>query len=61
MADRVQHQVHGLARSGFAGDDTVIIQIPNHGQIEDILACVHVRNIRYPLLIHFVCINEPLI
>ncbi len=47
----VQDQIHRLLSSGLISHDAVVIEIPDHGQIQDTLLGVDVRDVRYPLVI----------
>ena len=46
----VQNQVHRLLRCSFISYDAVVIEVPDHGQVQHALLGVDVRDIRYPLL-----------
>ena len=47
----IQHQVHGLFCSGFVSHNGVVIEIPDHGQIQDTLLGVDVGDVRYPFAV----------
>ena len=47
----VQHQIHCLLCPGLVGHDAVVIEIPDHGQIQYALLCMDVGNIRYPFAV----------
>ena len=40
--DRTQNEVNVLFRASFVGDDTVVIQIPDDGQIQESLSCLDI-------------------
>src|SRR5699024_2639412 len=46
-----------LLCAGLIGNDAVVIEIPNHRQIQYALLCVNVRNIRYPFTVRSVCMK----
>ena len=47
----VQDQIHRLLGSGFVGNDAVVIEIPDHGQIQYALPGVDVGDVRYPFAV----------
>ena len=47
----VQHQVHSLAGGRFVGDDAVVIEVPDHGQIQYALLGMDVGDVRYPFAV----------
>ena len=51
QSNGVQHQIYCLLSSGLVGYDAVVVEIPDHGQIQYALLCVDVRNIRYPFAV----------
>ena len=54
-ADRVQDKIYSLLCCSLVGHDAVVVQIPDHGQIQHTLLGVDVGNIRDPLGIGTVC------
>ena len=51
QAESVSHELCGLLGTCFIGDDAVVIEIPDYGQIQNTFARLDIGNIRYPLLI----------
>ena len=43
--------------SGLISHDAVVIEIPDHGQIQDTLLGVDVRDVRYPFAVGPVCVK----
>ena len=48
QTDGVQHQVHRLPGTGFVGHHAVVIEDPDHGQVQHALLGVDVGNVSYP-------------
>ena len=59
QADGIQDQIYGLGFCRFISYDAVIIKVPDHGQIEDTLSGVNVRDICNPFGVWPVCIEIP--
>ena len=59
QADGIQDQTYGLRFCRFISYDAVIIKVPDHGQIEDTLAGVNVRDICDPFGVRSVCMEIP--
>lgn len=59
QADGIQDQTYGLRFCRFISCDAVIIKVPDHGQIEDTLAGVNVRDICDPFGVRSVCMEIP--
>ena len=57
QTDGVQDQIHRLLSSGLISHDTVVIEIPDHGQIQDTLLGVDVRDVRYPFSVRPICVK----
>ena len=55
----VQNQIHRLFRSGFAGHNAIVIEIPDHGQVQHALPGVNVRDVRYPFAVWLACVKVP--
>ena len=55
----VQNQIHRLFRSGFVGHNAVVIEVPDHGQVQYALLGVDVRDVRYPFAVGLVCVKVP--
>ena len=53
----VQNQIHRLFRSGFVGHNAIVIEIPNHGQVQHALPGVNVRDVRYPFAVWLACVK----
>ena len=49
--DRIQNKVYRLFCARFICDNTVVIQIADHGQIKDTLFCVYVGDVCYPFVV----------
>ena len=59
QADGIQDQTYSLGFCRFISYNTVIIKVPYHGQIENALACVNVRDICNPFGVWPVCVEVP--
>lgn len=59
QADGIQDQTCGLRFCRFISCDAVIVKVPDHGQIEDTLAGVNVRDICDPFGVRSVCMEIP--
>ena len=46
-----QNQIHRLLGSGFVGNDAVIIEIPDHGQVRYALLGVDLGDVRCPFAV----------
>ena len=57
--DRVQDEVYRLLCGSLVGHDAVVVQIPDHGQIQHALFGVDVGNIRNPLAVRSVSPELP--
>ena len=57
QTDGVQDQIHRLLSSGLISHDAVVIEIPDHGQIQDTLLGVDVRDVRYPFFVWPICVK----
>lgn len=55
QADGIQDQTYGLGFCRFISNDAIIIKVPDHGQIEDSLACVYVGDICDPFGVRPIC------
>ena len=55
----VQDQIHRLLCSSLISHDAVVIEIPDHGQIQYPLLRLDVRNICYPFAVGPVCVKLP--
>ena len=53
----VQDKIDRLLSTGLISDNAVIVQIPNHGQIEHPLFGVDIGDICDPLLIGCICLK----
>ena len=53
-ADRIQHQIHRLLSSGFISRNAVAIEVPDHGQMQDTLPGMDIRNISHLLGVRLV-------
>lgn len=51
QAVSIQNQIHRLLGSGLVDQDTVVIDIPEHGQVQYALFGVDVRDICYPFVV----------
>ena len=54
-ANGIQHEVDCLSGRGFVCHDAVVIQVSDHGQIEEALAGTDIRDVCHPLLIWLLC------
>ena len=61
QADGVQNQIHRLLCSGFVSDDAVVVEVPDHGQVQYALPGVAVGDVRYPFAVGSVCEKPPLV
>lgn len=54
LEDDVQHQIHALLCSRLVGHDAVVIQIPDHGQVQFALSGMDIGDIGHPFAVrHF--------
>ena len=59
QADGIQDQTYGLGTCRFISYDAVVIKVSDHGQIEDTLSGVNVRDICDPFGVWPVCVEVP--
>ena len=59
QADGVQNQIHRLLCSGFVGHDAVVVEVPDHGQVQYTLLGVDVGDVRYPFAVGLVRMKLP--
>ena len=57
--NRIQYQVHSLSCGGFVSYDTVIIDIADHGQIQNTLSGMDIGNICDSLGVWSICLEIP--
>lgn len=57
--DRVQNKIYRLLCCSLVGHDAVVIQIPDHGQIQHPLLGVDIRNICDPFAVRSVSMELP--
>ena len=57
QAEGVSYELHRLLGTCFIGNDATVIEIPDHGQIQNTFARLDLGNIRYPLLIWPLCMK----
>ena len=57
QTDGVQDQIYRLLRSRLISYNAVVIEIPDHGQIQYALLGVDVRDIRYPFSVRPICVK----
>ena len=50
-ANGIQHQIDRLGTCSFVGNNAIVIQIPNHGQVQNALFRMDVRDIRDPFAV----------
>ena len=55
----VQHQIHRLCRSCFLSRNAVIIEVPDHGQVQYALLGVDVGDVCYPFAVRLVRMKLP--
>ena len=55
----VQNQIHRLFRSGFVSYNAVVIEVPDHGQVQHALLGVDVRDVCYPFAVGFIRMKVP--
>ena len=56
-ANGIQHQVDCLRSCSFVGHDTVVVQIPDHGKVQDSLLGVDVGDICDPFTVGSFCVE----
>ena len=54
QTNSVQNQIHRLLSSGLVSHDAVVIEIPDHGQVQYALLGVDVGDVRYGAIPNFV-------
>ena len=59
QANGVPHQVYCLLCFGLVGDDSVAVELPDHGQIQYALPGVDAGDVRYPFAVGFVRVKLP--
>ena len=59
QANGVPHQVNCLLCFGLVGDDSVAVELPDHGQIQYALPGVDAGDVRYPFAVGFVRVKLP--
>ena len=57
QTDGVQHSINRLFRTGLAGDDAVVIEIPDHRQKEHTLSGLDIRNDCHPFAVRLLCVK----
>ena len=59
QADGVQNQIHRLFGTSLVGDDAVVIEIPDHGQLQYALLGVNVGDVGHPFAVRAVRMELP--
>lgn len=60
QADGVQNQIYRLLCFGFVSDNGVVIESPDHGQVQYALFGVNVENVCCPFAVGSVCGKLPI-
>lgn len=58
--DSIQYKADCLAVAGLVSNNASVIQVTNHGQIENTFSGMNVRNVNDPLLIWMLCVELPI-
>ena len=56
----VQHQVHRLPGAGFVHHNAVVIEVPDHGQLQYAMLGVDVGDVCYPFAVRLVRMKLPI-
>ena len=59
QTDGVQNQIHRLLGASLVGDDAVVIEIPDHGQIQHALLGVDIGDVSHPFAVGLVRMELP--
>ena len=54
---RVQYKIHSLPCCCLVGNNTLVEQVTDHGQIENAFPCLNVGDVRNPLRIGTLCVK----
>ena len=59
QANGVQNQIDCLLCCSFVSYDAVVVEVPEHRQVQYALIGVDIRDVRYPIAVGSVCLEHP--